>query len=263
MYKVLIPFLLAVSTTFGASIGPKGLIPRLDGKIVGGVATTIKEYPHQISLRYYGSHRCGGSIFKADVIITACHCTIGIAASNLNINAGTTYRTVNGPVSHSIKKIIEHEDYDGWTYVNDISIMFLEEELSFTDEIQPIPLANAGEQLKAGTMVRVTGWGTLQSGGMAPDELQVVYVSTVGREECEKAYEEMNEIDDSMLCAGEQFGGKDSCQGDSGGPLICNGKQYGIVSWGYGCAFPDYPGVYSNIAYLRPWIDLKVKISLT
>jgi secreted trypsin-like serine protease len=44
--------------------------------------------------------------------------------------------------------------------------------------------------------------------------------------------------------------------GDSGGPMkrLSDGVLIGIVSWGYGCAEPNYPGVYANVASARSWI---------
>jgi len=61
-----------------------------------------------------------------------------------------------------------------------------------------------------------------------------------------------------MVCAGDGNGGEDSCQGDSGGPLIMTNSDgeyelIGIVSWGYGCAEAQYPGVYSRIYPRLDW----------
>lgn len=44
-------------------------------------------------------------------------------------------------------------------------------------------------------------------------------------------------------------------QADSGGPLACNGTLVGIISWGRGCASPQFPGVYTNVYYFRKWIE--------
>ena len=62
-----------------------------------------------------------------------------------------------------------------------------------------------------------------------------------------------------MLCAVVPGGGKDSCQGDSGGPMVTleNDKQtlIGVVSWGAGCAHPNYPGVYARVTSVKTWIQ--------
>lgn len=66
-----------------------------------------------------------------------------------------------------------------------------------------------------------------------------------------------------MFCAGYEEGGKDTCQGDSGGPLVCeiDGKYtvLGATSWGRGCGDAGYPGVYTHIRNLLPWITDKLK----
>jgi len=54
-------------------------------------------------------------------------------------------------------------------------------------------------------------------------------------------------------------GGVDTCQGDSGGPLmVVKGSTLihaGIVSFGQGCAWPHFPGVYARTATYADWIN--------
>ena len=95
------------------------------------------------------------------------------------------------------------------------------------------------------------------SGGMAPNDLQWVAVPTVTYDQCSEPYN--NGITDSMICAGLPEGEKDSCQGDSGGPFVCRNDDNkavltGVVSFGIGCALPDYPGVYARVTAVLDWV---------
>ena len=93
-----------------------------------------------------------------------------------------------------------------------------------------------------------------------PTNLQWVAVPTVTNAQCAQAYG--STITSSMICAGLPEGGKDSRQGDSGGPFVCNkdGKAViaGVVSWGYGCGEPEYPGVYARTTHVLNWIKAQL-----
>jgi len=109
----------------------------------------------------------------------------------------------------------------------------------------------------------VAGWGALGFGtGSYPNELQSVNVNIYSDDYC------MSNADETTtagfrpsveFCAGHMAGGKDSCSGDSGGPLICveNGQpvQYGVVSWGHGCAVANNPGIYAEVALFINWME--------
>jgi len=86
--------------------------------------------------------------------------------------------------------------------------------------------------------------------------LRQVVVPIISQDACRESYGK--NLTDNMMCAGYMEGGKDSCQGDSGGPLVCKKGdrwwQYGITSWGEGCAKPNFPGIYSDVVKFLPWI---------
>ena len=94
-------------------------------------------------------------------------------------------------------------------------------------------------------------------GSFLPETCQYVRVPVITNSDCDSDYD--GRITDSMMCAGYPgVGGKDACQGDSGGPLVCNdgGNAViaGVVSWGFGCAAPQFPGVYSRTTHVLDWI---------
>ncbi|KAG6465701.1 hypothetical protein O3G_MSEX015331 [Manduca sexta] len=228
---------------------------REDVSIVGGIDIDIKEAPHQISLQLYGSHACGGSILDNDIIITAAHCLLlSNNTEDFTIRAGSSSHDEGGEV-RAVSKFITHP---GFTLLldYDVGVLRLAEPLTYSDVVKPIDMANAGEDIPDEEECSVTGWGLLKQGGVCiPKHLQGVVILKVNDDKCYEAYKQLNPVTERMVCAGVPQGGKSACNGDSGGPLVYNNKLHGIVSWGYGCAKPGYPTVFSKVSALRNWID--------
>ncbi|PSN49651.1 hypothetical protein C0J52_14792 [Blattella germanica] len=228
--------------------------PRLNGRIVGGVDANIEDIPYQVSFKYYGDHRCGASIISNNWVVTGAHCLDGINYNEVQISAGNS--DVNYGEFHTSDGFVAHPRYDYYTIDYDIGVVHasnLSEPIDYRIGVQPIALA--ASEPNAGEIATVSGWGTTSSGGSTlSNQLQVVQVPIVDRQQCNDAYSEYGGITRNMICAGLEEGGKDSCQGDSGGPLVVNGELAGIVSWGAGCGSADFPGVYSNVATLREFV---------
>jgi len=250
--------LAALATIALGGVPPKLRSPRpqLDGRIVGGVPVNITDFAHQLSLEWYGYHICGASIVSETVAITAAHCTFGYSASELSVRAGTTFVESGGQLIQ-VAEIHEHPDYHYSNMDYDISVLILSKPIELGSTAQPIPLPEENQDIPAGAESVVSGWGALREAGSLSDQLQAVTVPILSLDACRKAYGAS--ITDRMICAGIPEGGKDACQGDSGGPLVALGDEkddllVGVVSWGYGCARPDFPGVYASVPNLRGFI---------
>ena len=124
-----------------------------------------------------------------------------------------------------------------------------------TKPISPLN-ANAAYPV-ANQNLRVCGFGATAEGGSMTTKLRKVTIPAIAQSTCNNL---LGTIDPTAeMCAGVLSGGKDSCQGDSGGPLFdANGMQVGVVSWGYGCAQADQPGVYARTSGGLPWIRQQI-----
>ncbi|CAL8109430.1 unnamed protein product [Orchesella dallaii] len=99
--------------------------------------------------------------------------------------------------------------------------------------------------------------------GPSSSVLREVQIPTVPDSVCQEKYAPFKTaaVDDTNICAGLQTGGK----GDSGGPLqqpVGTSNRYvliGVVSFGFKCAEPGFPGVYSRVTSHLDWIDETMK----
>nr|ABZ04009.1 serine protease 1 [Costelytra zealandica] len=241
---------LLVACAFGAP-QKRAPVPRLDGRIVGGEDIDITDAPYQISLLFFGSHLCGGSIIAEQWVITAAHCTEGAGASAYGVRSGSSIRNSGGTVS-AISALYQNPSFDWDSLDNDISVLQLSAPLTLSSTAAIIALPSLNQEIPVGVDSFVTGWGALYEGGPAPFQLQGVTVPTVSLAACRAVYGAA--VTDRMMCAGLPEGGRDACQGDSGGPLVIESVLIGLTSWGAGCARPGYPGVYASVPALRDYI---------
>ena len=70
-------------------------------------------------------------------------------------------------------------------------------------------------QTFAGTIMKISGWGTTSSGGSQSPNLLYAYVNGLSNTACGSAYP--GAITARMICATGANFTKDTCQGDSGG----------------------------------------------
>jgi trypsin len=230
--------------------------------------TLIDQDPHEIvggdevdpPFRYSFMVRgggCGASLVAPNVLLTAAHCESVFAAGRV-VKIGKHDLTDNSENSESFTVVeqVKHPSYGGGSIDYDYMMV----KLSGSSSFDPVVLDDGDNTVELATdfsTATVMGWGTTSSGGFSSNVLLSVDVDVYGKAECISKYP-ANSITDRMFCAAAP--NKDSCQGDSGGPIIdkTTEKQIGIVSWGYGCADPNHPGVYAKVRdqidFINQWI---------
>ncbi|XP_014471749.1 PREDICTED: serine protease 53-like [Dinoponera quadriceps] len=218
-----------------------GLIPH----IIGGRDAPIGKYPYQVSLKYFDSHTCGGSIIDNRNILTAAHCIEKKYLQSLKVHAGTNFQNETGDV-YLAESVSIHANYSGVKFINDIGLIHLKTPIEFNTKVQPIQLTTSNVD---NGPCKLSGWGTTNGDRSASNNLQEIDLQLYPYEKCRVAY---NFLQKNHICTLTKIG-EGACFGDSGGPLIVDGVQVGIVSFGRLCAF-GFPDVYTRVYSFRNWI---------
>lgn len=222
-------------------------------RIVGGRPISIDRVPWQVAIYNKGFIICGGSIISEDWVLTAAHCMEG--GGKFTVRAGSSFFRYGGQV-RKVRSVYIHAKYNTNTANRDIALMRLRDSFQINSKVQTIPLAKSTRTLPKRYFI--SGWGTLREDGYTPERLRGLTINELSRSECRRKYAVSKiPITDYMFCASASE--KDACQGDSGGPIVRGRIQYGIVSFGVGCARKRYPGVYTNTRKLNKWIRSVVR----
>ncbi|XP_030381394.1 serine protease SP24D-like [Scaptodrosophila lebanonensis] len=255
---MLVTLLIACATLVLATAAPTD-VPA--GRVVGGADAVDAQFPHQVSLRYKGSHTCGGSIISRNYILTAAHCVtaedgetgelVVTPANQLSIRAGSLDRLSNGVVIN-VADVIVHENYG--SFLNDLALLLLESPLIYSDRIAPIQIAST--DTPAGADVVISGWGRLKTNGDLPRQLQWNVLSALSNLRCQTS---TLMFSSSLICLGHERN-NGACNGDSGGPAVYNNEIVGIAGFVMGGCGSNLPDGYAKVFYHRDWIIKNAKL---
>lgn len=250
-------------------------------KIVGGVETNIAQHPYLAALikdtriQTFMNCLCGGSILNKRYILTAGHCITNADNQLYNperlrvlLGSNKCYNFKGGSV-YLIKKFILHPKFVmksiGNLYydMNDIGLIYLDKDIEYQDNIQPIPLLTPeylGNKLPVqvvGSKCIAMGWGLHKENALTnPPDLYHVEIPLLSSSLCQQVMRIYDVIINSsnVVCTLDAQAKKDVCNGDSGGPLVCSKLQIGIVSGSMGCARKNMPNVWTRVDRYIDWI---------
>jgi secreted trypsin-like serine protease len=262
--------LLAITAALLLALAAQASAASKQPLVVGGHDTSIDSYPWQAAIEFdpvkvpgdaFVRQFCGGSLITPRIVLTAGHCVFDtdpddssqLDPDDVNVLLGRTQLTGTGGIEHDVVRVDLASGYSNSTLENDYALLTLADPSAQTR----ILLAGPDETglWEPGYPTETSGWGDTTDGfGAYADILQAGTVPIISDSTCaEPGIYGAEFFPATMICAGFLEGGVDSCQGDSGGPLEspAQGGVYrlaGVVSWGFGCAQPDAPGVYTRVA---------------
>ncbi|EDV52583.1 seminase [Drosophila erecta] len=229
-------------------------------RVIGGRVTTNEKLGgYLMAIRYHNNFICGGTLIHELIVLTAAHCFEGRGLTEAWSVDGGISRLSDDGTRRQVRRIIKSAQFKMATMNMDVAVMLLKRPMVGRN-IKTLSLCTT--PLTPGKILVVSGWGMTHPDSDGPNHmLRTVLVPVIEKRGCRDVYRDTVAISDSMFCA-SVLGKKDACTYDSGGPLVYKKQVCGIVSFGIGCASRRYPGVYTDVHYVKPFIEKSVKFLL-
>lgn len=253
------------------------LQPLLTPHILGGTPVELGEYPHMVAIGLTDTdgaveYNCGGTLISKSYVLTAAHCLVTRqipVTVRMGVVNFTDTEQMKAVVEIKIKKVHLHPDYTSANVYNDVGLLELEEEVTYTNNVFPTCLYTDSKDPPANSVLYVTGWGVInRSTRVKSDVLLKARQTIVDNLKCNESYVDngltrrnRDGIIASQMCAHDPGLTKDACQGDSGGPLnlvvdeaLNKYRVVGVISAGFSCGSAT-PGLYTRVSAFLDWIE--------
>ncbi|KAJ1910915.1 hypothetical protein IWQ60_010403 [Tieghemiomyces parasiticus] len=243
------------------------------GRIIGGTkVSSDTQFPFISHLEITSGNElidCGCSLLSDEWFLTAGHCVTDVNTGIVHPAAslGFTVGTLSADISSQYKgsKIVVHPNFNVETLENDIALVKVTKQVSFSSTVQPVKILTSS--IKSGDQATAIGWGSTNGVDTTQQastlEAVNVTVSSDPRQ-CITLGGTFSNSNGPQVCTADNPS-KDTCQGDSGGPLVVSTSdgsyaQIGVTSYGYSpsntasCGAADGIAFYTHVSYYLPFI---------
>lgn len=240
-------------------------------RIVGGKISLEHLWPWQVGLfDYQDQFFCGGTIISKRFVVTAAHCMVeSKTRDGFHVRLGDQSHDKYdaGEISIKVKRIILTGTYQTWSHNNDIALLELEKDITFSNKVTAACLPKQNIQVAVGTECYVSGWGRVHYNGQTSSVLKHLQLNIIDNRVCNSRNGDANPITNVMVCGYNQnpsISDSSTCRGDSGGPLVCqqiDGRWVlqGVVSWGSSyCDSNKRYSVYTRVSQFVTWIRMNM-----
>ncbi|KAK8727569.1 hypothetical protein OTU49_009626 [Cherax quadricarinatus] len=215
---------------------------------------------------------CGGALITRRHVLAAAHCILDPRSSvptHIRLGAYNRSNDTEAPRDFTIAQYVD-AGFNNTTFENDLAIITLSEDVTFTEHIKPVclPLRFEYDGFRYQDLDLV-GLGpviTTGEGRLRQITQQNIKLPIVGLDTCRRTYKTFRSLvfSHKHICAAG--GTRDSCVTDKGAPVFFHDEDttqkffvVALVSYGYGCSQPDKPGMFTRVGAYLEWISQNIK----